>query len=500
MLTIVSEAAKPLDTSCYTVLRDDEAAKNLLSSEYTDSVGRNDAADARWLLAERVSLALSGSELEGTADSHERVVCLAVPAGRVNPFRWLHEQRLFPKSYWSGRGERSGVAAVGIADAREMGVSEGPGSLSKLLLSLPDAGGARYYGGARFDALRKPDEEWAAFGAYRFVLPRFELHAGDAETILVCNLVLPRDAQSAPEILEQIEDLSLPLGAFGASLPIPVRREDSPDFRGWRQNIERALGAFSEGRMGKVVLARRAEIGFDGDLDATLLLESLEEATPNCFHFYVEPESGMAFLGASPERLFRREGSSVVSEAVAGTRPRGVSSEDDEGLRDDLLHSAKDRSEHAFVRTGIGEALAPLCEELEIGLDIAEMKLARGRHLRSRVRGTLKEGVTDAGLLEAMHPTPAVGGHPRDRALEEIRDMEPFDRGLYAGPVGWIGAEASEFAVGIRSGLVRGRTLDLYSGAGIVSGSTSDEEWAEIEQKIGDFTGMFGLEQGNAAS
>jgi menaquinone-specific isochorismate synthase len=502
MLTIVSEDANPLVTPCYTVPGDDEAAEILLSSEYTGFLRGNDAADARWLLAERVSHDLSGVDLQGVAGSHERVVRLAVPAGRTNPFGWLREQRLFPKTYWSGRGERSGVAAVGIADVREMDASEGAGSLRKLLASLPDTGssGARYYGGTRFDALRRSDEEWAAFGAYRFVLPRFELHAGDAETTLVCNLVLPRDAQSAPEILEQIEDLSLPVGTFGASLPIPVRREDSPDFRGWRENIERALGAISEGRLGKVVLARRAGICFDGDIDATLLLEGLKEATPNCFHFYIEPESGVAFLGASPERLFCRDGKSVVSEAVAGTRPRGVSSEDDEGLLDDLLHSAKDRSEHAFVRTGIGEALAPLCEELEIDTDVAEMKLARGRHLRSRVNGTLKEGVTDAALLEALHPTPAVGGHPRDGALEVIRDLEPFDRGLYAGPVGWIGADTSEFAVGIRSGLARGRTLDLYSGAGIVAGSVPDEEWAEIEQKISDFTGMFGLEQGNAAS
>jgi menaquinone-specific isochorismate synthase len=477
-------------------------AEILLSREYTDSLRGNDSADARWLLAERVSRALSGVEPEDIASLHERVIRLAVPAGRINAFKWLREQRLFPKSYWSGRGERTGVAAVGIADVREMSMSEGAGSLSRLLASLPDAGGsgARYYGGARFDALREPDEEWAPFAAYRFVLPRFELHAGDAETTLVCNLVLPRDVQSFSEILEQIEDLSVPVGAFGGSLPIPVRREDSPDFRGWKGNIEQALRAFSEGHLGKVVLARRVEIGFDGDLDATLVLETLKEATPNCFHFYTEPEAGIAFLGASPERLFSRDGSLVVSEAVAGTRPRGLSSEDDEGLREDLLHSAKDLSEHTFVRTGIGEALAPFCEELETEGDIAEMKLARGRHLRSKVRGILKEGVTDAGLLEALHPTPAVGGHPRDGALAEIRDLEPFDRGLYAGPVGWIGAGSSEFAVGIRSGLVRGRTLDLYSGAGIVAGSVPDEEWAEIENKISDFTGMFGLEQGNAAS
>jgi menaquinone-specific isochorismate synthase len=473
----------------------------LLSREYTGPLGENGATPGtRWLLADRVSRALSDARLESLADPVERIVRLAVPAGRVDPFRWLSEQRMFPKVYWSGREDRAGVAAVGIADLREAGVSEGAGSLSKLLASLPDSGisGARYYGGARFDPHGQPDEEWAAFSAYRFVLPRFELHA--EETTLVCNLVLPRDTDDASKIVQEIEDLSLPEGASGALLPAPMFREDSPDFQGWRENVERALSAFSEGRLGKVVLARRAEFGFDRDLDPTLLLESLKAATPGCFHFYAEPEDGIAFLGASPERLFRRDGRSVESEAVAGTRARGVSSVEDEGLRDDLLHSAKDRVEHTYVSKGIREALEPLCEVLEIEDHVSEMKLARGRHLRSKVGGTLEDGVTDAALLDAMHPTPAVGGYPRNEALEQIHDLEPFDRGWYAGPVGWIGQEASEFAVGIRSGLVRGRTLALFSGAGIVAGSVPEEEWAEIEQKIGDFTGIFGLEQGHAAS
>jgi menaquinone-specific isochorismate synthase len=475
----------------------------LLSREYTGPLGEKDASPgARWLLADRVSRALSDARLESIADPVERIARLAVPAGRVDPFRWLSEQRMFPKVYWSGREDRAGVAAVGIADLREVGVSEGAGSLSKVLASLPDSGvsGARYYGGARFDPLGQPDEEWAAFSAYRFVLPRFELHAGETETMLLCNLVLPRDMDDASKIVQEIEDLSLPEGASGALLPAPMCREDSPNSEGWRENVERALSALSEGRLGKVVLARRAEFGFCRDLDPTLLLESLKAATPGCFHFYAEPEDGIAFLGASPERLFRREGRSVESEAVAGTRPRGVSSMEDEVLRDDLLHSAKDLSEHTYVSKGIREALEPLCEVLEIEDHVSEMMLARGRHLRSKVRGTLEDGVTDAALLDAMHPTPAVGGYPRSEALEQIHALEPFDRGWYAGPVGWIGQEASEFAVGIRSGLVRGRTLALFSGAGIVAGSLPAEEWAEIEQKIGDFTGMFGIERGHAAS
>jgi len=474
----------------------------LLSREYSGSLGESGSAPGtRWLLADRVSHTLSGARLESVTDPVERIVRLAVPVGRIDPFRWLAEQRVFPKVYWSGREDRDGVAAVGTADVREAGASEGVESLSKLLASLPDAGGsgARYYGGGRFDPLGKADEGWAAFGAYRFVLPRFELQAGDTQTTLVCNLVLPRDTEDASKIWREIEDLSLPEGATGALLPTPVLREDSPDRRGWRENVEWALSAFSEGRLGKVVLARRAEFGFDEILDPTLLLQSLKAVTPGCFHFYAEPEEGTAFLGASPELLFRREGRSIQSEAVAGTRPRGVSSADDEGLRDELLHSAKDRVEHTYVSKGIREALEPLCEELEIEDSVADMKLARGRHLRSKVSGTLSHGVTDPALLEAMHPTPAVGGYPRSDALEEIRVLEPFDRGWYAGPVGWIGAEASEFAVGLRSGLVRGQTLALFSGAGIVAGSVPEEEWAEIEQKIGDFTGVFGLEQGYSA-
>jgi len=475
----------------------------LLSREYSGSLRKNGAASgARWLLADRVSRTLSGASLESVADPVERIVRLAVPVGRIDPFRWLSEQQTVPRVYWSGRGDRAGVAAVGAADLREAGVIESAGSLSKLLASLPNLGnsGARYYGGARFDPLGEPNEEWAAFSASRFVLPRFELHVGGTEATLVCNLVLPRDTDDASKIVQEIEDLPLPEGASGAlHLPTPILRKDGPDLRGWRENVERALRAFSEGRLGKVVLARRAEFGFDEDLEPALLLENLKAATPGCFHFYAESEDGTAFLGASPELLFRRDGRAVESEAVAGTRPRGVSSAEDEGLRDDLLHSAKDLSEHTYVSKGIREALAPLCDELEIEDHVSDMKLARGRHLRSKVRGTLRDGVTDAGLLDAMHPTPAVGGYPRTEALEEIRALEPFDRGWYAGPVGWIGAGASEFTVGIRSGLVRGRTLALFSGAGIVAGSVPDEEWEEIEQKIGDFTGMFGLEQGHAA-
>ena len=489
------EAAHPFDTPCYTMLRDGEAAKTLLSRERAGAARDfGSLARGRWLLADWASRVLSEAGVVQSAEPAGRVVRLTVPVGPVAPYRWLGSQSLFPKLYWSGREGGLGIAAVGAADLQEGDPLEGPDALWKRLAPLLASGDpqVRYYGGLRFDPLREPDEGWTAFGACRFVLPRFELHAGPAEATLVCNLVLPRDAQRAAEILEQIEHLSFPQSP--AALPEPISRTDVPDERGWRRSIERALAAFSEGRLGKVVLARRAELVFAEGVDATLLGESLEAATPGCFHFYAAPEDGVGFVCASPERLFRREGRAVESEAVAGTRPRGASEADDAELRDELLNSEKDKAEHGHVRVGIGETLGPLCDELEIEDGLSEMKLSRRRHLVSRVRGTLREGVTDAEVLRALHPTPAVGGYPRAEALEEIRALESFDRGWYAGPVGWIGAGDSEFAVGIRSGLVRGNRVALFSGAGIVAGSSPEGEWAEIEQKIGDFTRMFGLD------
>ncbi|HET7480157.1 MAG TPA: isochorismate synthase [Rubrobacteraceae bacterium] len=462
----------------------------MLSRYIRDSVFER--TDVRWTLADAVSRALA---LNTGLQRGERVLRLEVPAGDLDPLRWLGAQTMRPRSFWSGREDEISVAAVGVADVVE---GERPADVDeltdRLALLSPEAANARYYGGLSFDAGSEVSEEWQVFGARRFVLPRFELRRRDGVSTLACNLVLPRDLEKAGDLLYEIENLPLKGPRLAGSLPAPVSRADSPDREGWRENIESALAAFAAGRMDKVVLARRAEFAFEEDVDAVALVASLREATPGCFHFLVEPEGGAAFVGASPERLFRREGRGITSEAVAGTRPRGASVADDDELRDELLRSVKDQAEHSYVRISIEETLGPLCAELEIEDHPSEMKLARGRHLVSKIRGTLREGVTDAEVLAKLHPTPAVGGYPKNVALEEIRKLEPFDRGWYAGAIGWIGADGAEFAVGIRSGLVRGSRVSLYSGAGAVAGSTPEGEWAEIEQKIGDFTRVFGLD------
>ena len=161
----------------------------------------------------------------------------------------------------------------------------------------------------------------------------------------------------------------------------------------------------------------------------------------------------------------------------------------------ELKGSNKDRLEHDYVRVSIREQLEPLSRQFHMDRHPAVMKLASTLHLQSRARATLQPGVTCLDVLEALHPTPAVGGYPAQTALEAIRKREPFDRGWYAGPVGWIGRDAAEFAVAIRSGLVCRSSLALYSGAGIVYGSTPYAEWREIEHKIGTFMRVIGLGQ-----
>lgn len=440
------------------------------------TISGSSMAVARRELARRASRVLEGSRAE-----ERQVARLSMPVRDVEPLAWLRGQRAYPKIHWLGRDDGFEVAAAGAADVRE---------------NIPANARARYFGGMRFDPGVEAGEDWKAFGAGRFVLPRFELHPrADASggSVLVVNLMLPHDADRREEVLEEIAALEEP--REGLFVPTPVSREDEPGLSAWKSGVERALSEFGSGRLGKVVLARRSRFLFGEKPDPLDFAEGLREAAPGCFRFYVEPERGTAFFGASPERLFRREGRDMVSEAVAGTRPRGESDADDEELRQELLSSQKDLSEHAFVRESIRENLGGLCERLEVDSQPSEMKLAQGRHLLSRVKGTLREDVTDSEALAALHPTPAVGGYPKEEALEVIRTLEPFDRGWYAGPVGWVGADEAEFAVGIRSGVARGRELALFFGNGVVPGSTPAGEWAELEQKLAGFTKALGLER-----
>jgi len=412
----------------------------------------------------------------------------------VDPFAWLGSQVGFERLYWRGRHADERVAMCGVSRVIAGDARPDFDRVSDEIESFLDRPGAdvRMFGGMRFDLDRPEEDGWFGFPAWRFVLPRFELHRRGDVSHCCCNLVFPEDLPLRDTLIQQVDDLQFPEASTPAELPIPIQRTDNPAFEQWKHQVGWALDAFSRDVVQKVVLARRVDFAFEEAPVATDILQVLQQATPSCFHFLFESEDG-TFIGATPERLFFRRGREVFSEAVAGTRPRGETNDSDEAYRTSLLASEKDQREHAFVRDSIRSILETCCESISVDEVATEMRLAAGRHLLSRLSGTLKDGVSDFDLLNRLHPTPAVGGEPRELALEAIHSLEDFDRGWYAGPIGWVGRESAEFAVALRCGVLHENTLSLFSGAGLVAGSDPGDEWLEIEQKITDFTRILGL-------
>lgn len=469
----------------------------MVESDISTELSTETNGSLRDTLAERVRAVVEAAE--ATSRQVRRVV---VPAPEtLSPLGWMQSQRQSAEVYWSGRDTDRTVAGVGTADV--IWDAEVPVDYARLDTRLATRTraadpGVRWYGGLRFDAPQPrapdwPDQSWQAFGTYRFVLPRFEWVVDEGATALACNLVLPRDGGRLDAILDAIDALVFPTTAPVPDLPRPLGRADTPTREGWTRMVNWALDAIDDKALDKVVLARRVALDLGTPLDPLQVLHQLRGATENCFHFAVRPDKGPAFVGASPERLFRRQGRDVRSEAVAGTRSRGQTPASDAALRDELFQSPKERREHAFVQEAIRAELEQLCTQVETPDAPGELALARSRHLHAPLTGALREGVGTVDLIKALHPTPAVGGVPQEAALTAIRTQEPFDRGWYAGPVGWVGHKAAEFTVGIRSGLVQEARLALFSGAGIVEGSVPDREWDEIEQKIGDFAAVLDL-------
>ncbi len=425
------------------------------------------------------------------------VLRVEVPADPADALAWLAAQTEAPRVAWGGRDDAEQRAGVGSARTVEAASLDDVSAIEDAVSHLP--AGARFYGTVRFDAAQAPAPEWAAFGRVRFVLPRAELVVRERRAVVAVHIA-PGERLAA--VLAEVARLVPHTDAAPAALPFVETRANLPGNAGWTRAVRDALAAFAAGRLEKVVLARRADLTFDEPVDAVALLRHLAPAAPRCFHILVDPGAGSAFVAATPERLFRLETDAggvrrLATEAVAGTRPRAADDDADDALLGELMGSDKDRREHAFVRDAIAERLAPLTTSVAVDAHAGAMTLARGRHIRTGIAATLADHATPLDVLRALHPTPAVGGTPREAARLAIATAEPFARGLYAGAVGWIGRdaagrEAAEFAVGIRSALVRGASVSLYSGAGIVAGSEPEAEWAEIEGKLADFARVLG--------
>ncbi len=453
---------------------------------------------AKELLQQKIKKFFSECDCRSQSATEGNWLRFAVEIEEVDLLRWLNHQSQSVKLYWQDRENKFAMAGAGAAHSvTDQHTGNYSSSLKIIKHSLKNAVSPllRYYGGMAFRRECQPEIAWQPFGTFLFVVPRFEIYKEKSRHWLVCNHYLPPKIDKSGQLVELLRKSEKINFESVESLPAPtlfVSRFDSPDYKRWERNIFSALRSFKKQDMEKIVLARKSVFSFNEILNPFTLLSQLSRTAYGGYCFGFQPQRDTAFIGATPEQLYQRCGRHIISEAVAGTRPRGESAVEDQLLEKELISSDKDFREHRFVVNSIFRSLRKMCLSVNEPSPPTILKLNHLQHLYNQLTGQLKEHIDDGDIINELHPTPAVGGFPREAALEQIGWLEPFDRGWYAAPVGWISEDAAEFVVAIRSGLVAGQQLHLYSGAGIVEGSSPSKEWEEIENKISNFIKTLG--------
>lgn len=348
-----------------------------------------------------------------------------------------------------------------------------------------EAARPRLFGGFAFHDDHTPTAPWTGFPGAQFVLPRIQVTWGDERAWLTVNAV----NTSRRAINDRLDEAKQWLSSLSdpGSLPDPpgiMDRERTTDRDDWRTAVNASIDRIHNGELRKIVLAQALRTTLAEDLSVSQTLTRLQRTYSDCFGFLVDSAAeGRCFLGATPERLVSLGGRTVETGALAGTTGRGDTPEEDEWLARELLGSEKDNHEHDLVVKAIREQLDSL--STTVSTDERRIRrLATVQHLETPISAELTEDEHVLSLVEALHPTPAVGGLPPDRALSTICETEPFDRGWYAAPVGWFDAEGNgTFAVALRSAVTTRDVATLFAGVGIVADSDPDREWDEVQLK-----------------
>jgi menaquinone-specific isochorismate synthase len=347
----------------------------------------------------------------------------------------------------------------------------------------------RLFGGFAFQPDHTPQGVWAAFPSAYFVLPRVQLTRKGGRTWLTVNAFAESERDESAinaelmQIAEQIKSglkiIGSPSAPRNAVISYPLEREQ------WRTEIERATAQMRAGELDKVVLSRSSDVSFASSIDPLAALSKLQERYPDTYRFLIEPQAGSAFFGATPELLIALHERHLKTAALAGSIRRGATPHEDDQLAAQLFHSLKDRYEHHLVVVALEDLLMPITHKLDVPEAPHILKLSNIQHLSTPISGELSRDTHVLDVVEKLHPTPALGGYPRQIAIQTIRDSEPVARGWYAAPVGWIDADGNgTFAVAIRSAVTQENCARLYAGAGIVSESDPDKEWDETQLKF----------------
>lgn len=350
-------------------------------------------------------------------------------------------------------------------------------------------------GGFAFDPMHVHTELWQGFPDGLLVLPHFLFHCDEQDAALTLNIAVQPETDYRLVAHELVATANAIMTLLARQLPFfPAHKEHleyqieirdllSPET--WMHIVDDAVQEMRQGMYDKVVLARAVQIvDVQRPFDIAEVLQRLSASYPRAYVFALQ-RGERYFVGATPERLICSTDGQIQAVALAGSAPRGATQIEDEQLGMKLLTSEKNQIEHRVVVNTIRTALSALCSRVWVASEPHLLKLKNIQHLETSITGDLLPIRSILEAIEDLHPTSAVGGYPSHVALETIRRVEQLDRGWYAGPIGWIGANGSgEFAVALRSGLIVGGTAMLFAGCGIVADSEPESEYTESCLKL----------------
>lgn len=437
--------------------------------------------------------------------SPKKYAAISVPVSAVDPLLFLNsnwDSSRF-QYYWEKPSEQFAIAAgkellqlSASGKQRFQEISHQIGTVREATAefsttSLPYSGLMFLGGFSFFDTVRNAD--WASFKPALFSIPKWAIiRDGEAHYLtLFENLDSFNSADELHRhLIKKVETIERSISIIPSTIVESGsavdfgRGENQSDLAHWRASIRRAKEWIDQDKFKKIVLARHRVCSVLKKASPTGIIDKLRQEYQSCYNFLIHRPENATFLGSTPERLASFRNHSLRTEALAGSIQRGETASEDALFERNLSDSAKDQHEHNFVVQDIEQRLQPFAN-IDRENEPEIRKLANVQHLYTPIRATLKRDVDIFSIVEELHPTPAVGGYPWKNAAPFLKKLEDFERGWYAGPVGWLnGKHSGEFAVGIRSGLLTESEAHFYAGCGIVSDSDADEEWKETNLKF----------------
>ncbi|MGC8596190.1 MAG: isochorismate synthase [Candidatus Kryptoniota bacterium] len=352
-----------------------------------------------------------------------------------------------------------------------------------------------FVGGRQFYS-QPGSETWKDFPASFWFIPKLMIveHNGmSAGMFTIIDEIRKIDPDKAVlNLLMELNRIDLAGESKSAKVTIKSIEGDAPaDKKRWADMVKKSLEAIENQKVKKVVISRKVEITVSSEPDFYVLTKRLENDYPDC-HTFVFHSGESFFFGATPERLASFSHGRIYTDALAGSAPRGKNIEEDTAIGQQLLSDSKNLAEQKFVVDYIKNSLLDYVDEISVQQEPQLMKLANIQHLHSKIAAKLKDDTAMLSVVERLHPTPAVCGQPRESALELLTELEEYQRGMYAGIIGWFNFKGDgEFAVAIRSALAKNNKVTAFAGCGIVKGSQPEAEFNETKLKLKPILSLF---------